>query len=134
MIQCAAPAPWPLHVPLASPSPLPLPAPAPPAQLNQTFPPTDEAAITHTLDISSFAHQQWLGQEPEVFPLVIRIECLTAEARSQGRSLAQAPVGDSLPSWINAQTTYCKLQVRRRAARRCAPAPRPSRVAAASRA
>lgn len=80
------------------------------AGLNQQFPASDEAALMHTLNISAHGHQQWLGQEPDIFPLVVRVDCLTAEARSQGRSLEQAPVGDSLPSWLNAQTTYCKLQ------------------------
>mmetsp|Transcript_4725 Transcript_4725/g.10220 ORF Transcript_4725/g.10220 Transcript_4725/m.10220 type:complete len:389 (+) Transcript_4725:200-1366(+) len=46
----------------------------------------------------------------EEYPIIVRLEALTDEGREQRMSLRSLEPGCELPSWVQAQTTYARLQ------------------------
>lgn len=97
-------------------------------QLEQKFPPEDEGlASQHSLDLLKHplrdllaassnqggqGGQQGQGQpqgDATVFPLIIRLEALTDEGRTENRSLASLAPGAELPQWVQSQTTYARI-------------------------
>jgi E3 ubiquitin-protein ligase MGRN1 len=84
----------------------------PAMQSNLKFP--QPGSTPENVCISSLRMQDWTGmseaQNPSWFPIVIRLEALTDEGRAAGRSLDSEAVGRELPTWIQSQTTYARMQ------------------------
>lgn len=79
--------------------------------IDQKFPavPASSSKLRlHTLPAATT--QGWASMPPDQFALVVRLEALTEEGRAQGKSLDSVPPGGALPIWVQAQTTYARMQ------------------------
>lgn len=80
-------------------------------QIDQKFPavPVSSSKLRlHTLPAATT--HGWSSMPPDQFAVVVRLEALTDEGRAAGRSLDSVPPGGALPVWVQAQTTYARMQ------------------------